>query len=188
MRADDVFRLITFANTTQSLSSEPLAANSENRERALEFVDRMSGGGGTEMMGAIDAIFDTPAPEGRKRLVFFLTDGMIGNDAAIISSIRDRAGDARVFSMGVGSSPNRYLIESMAYAGRGSALFIRQDGNASKAMNDFYALVDAPVVTDIGLHFSGVDVFDLLPSKVPDLFAAIRSSSPGNIKIQAAAR
>jgi Ca-activated chloride channel family protein len=172
MRADDVFRLITFANETQTLSADPLTANSENQKRALEFVDRMSGSGGTEMMGAINEIFNAPPLEGRKRLVFFLTDGMIGNDQAIIASIRDRSGAARVFSMGVGSSPNRYLIESMAYAGRGCAFFIRQDGDAFRAMQEFYDLVDAPVLTDISVHCTGVEIFDLLPQRIPDLFAA----------------
>jgi Ca-activated chloride channel homolog len=172
MRPDDVFRLITFSGSTAVLSENPLAASSDNKKKALDFVNGMNGGGGTEMMGAIDEIFASPAVPGRKRLVFFLTDGFVGNDQAIITSISRRLGSTRVFSMGIGSSPNRYLIEGMAYAGRGSASFIRQDGDADRAMNDFYRLIDAPVLTDISLHFDGLDCFDILPQNIPDLFAS----------------
>jgi Ca-activated chloride channel family protein len=90
MRNNDVFRLIKFSGSTGELSPEPLDATAANVARAVAYVDRMSGGGGTEMMSAINAIFDAPQSEGRRRLVFFLTDGFVGNEAAILTTIRER--------------------------------------------------------------------------------------------------
>jgi Ca-activated chloride channel homolog len=171
MRKHDVFRLMKFAGSTDVFSQAPLAATTENVEQALAYVNSMRGGGGTEMMTAIRAIFDAPPAAGRRKLVFFLTDGYIGNEAAIITTIKERLGSARVFGCGVGSSPNRFLIEGMAYNGRGASLFIRQDGNARKAMEEFYSYVDAPVLTDIQLHFNGVEILETAPRYLPDLFA-----------------
>lgn len=57
--------------------------------------------------------------DARTRLVLFLTDGYIGNDQAIVQAVRDNARASRVFSFGIGSSVNRFLLDEMARAGRG---------------------------------------------------------------------
>lgn len=119
---------------------------------------------------AINAIFDLPHVEGRKRLVLFLTDGYVGNEQRIITTIRNRLANSRVFSLGVGSSVNHYLLEGMAYTGRGVCMTIRQDGEADKATREFYSLIDAPVLTDIQLKWNGVKVHETVPAQLPDLF------------------
>ncbi len=170
MRRDDVFRLIKFAGSTDIMSPEPLKATPGNVTSAMQYVDGMRGGGGTEMMKAINAIFDLPHVEGRKRLVLFLTDGYVGNEQRIITTIRNRLANSRVFSLGVGSSVNHYLLEGMAYTGRGVCMTIRQDGEAGKATREFYSLIDAPVLTDIQLKWNGVKVHETVPAQLPDLF------------------
>ena len=76
----------------------------------------------------------------------------------------------RVLSLGVGSSVNHYLLEGMAYIGRGVCMAIRQDGEADKATKEFYSLIDAPVLTDIELKWNGVKVHETVPAQLPDLF------------------
>lgn len=171
MRQDDLFRVIKFAGSTEILSSDPLEASDTNVKNALDFIDNMRGGGGTEMMKAINAIFDTPPLNGRKKIVLFMTDGYVGNEINIISTIRERLGESRVFSLGVGSSVNSYLLKGMAYAGRGDCMIIRQDGEAQKAIDEFYSMIDAPVVTGLSLVWKGTDIIDPQPAQLPDLFA-----------------
>jgi Ca-activated chloride channel family protein len=171
MRRGDVFRILKFAGSTDEMSPEPLPATSDNITRALTYVDNMSGGGGTEMLSAINAIFDKRQSSQRRRMVFFLTDGYIGNEAAILTTIREKLGSSRVFGCGVGSSVNRYLIEGMAYNGRGVSMFIRQDGDAKKTVGEFYSYIDAPVLTDIEVNFKGIAITETAPCYLPDLFA-----------------
>ena len=171
MRKDDVFRLIKFAGSTDILSQKPLSATSENVSRALAFVDDMRGGGGTEMLKAIWSVFDTPELPSRKRIVLFMTDGYIGNEKEIIATINERLGNTRVFSLGVGSSVNRYLLEGMAYCGRGVCTILRHDGDAKEVTRSFYSTIEAPVLTDITLKMSNVYLVDRVPQHLPDLFA-----------------
>jgi Ca-activated chloride channel family protein len=171
MRSDDLFRVLKFSGSTEELSLTPLMATRENVDRALTYVDAMSGGGGTEMLMAINSIFDIPQSENRRRLILFLTDGYIGNESAILTILRKRLGNSRVFGCGVGSSVNRFLIEGMAVNGRGVSMFMRQGGDAAKTMQDFYSYIDAPVITDIQLKFNGVAVCEIVPDNLPDLFA-----------------
>ena len=76
--------------------------------------------GGTQMIEGIRAALDFPHDPRRLRFVTFLTDGYIGNEVQILAEIHRSIGESRVFSFGVGSSVNRYLMERMASAGRGA--------------------------------------------------------------------
>ncbi|MCC6357251.1 MAG: VWA domain-containing protein [Phycisphaerales bacterium] len=72
----DTFNLITFAGDTNILWDEPRPATPENRKAAQEFLASRKGGGGTEMMKAIDAALRVPTPTFQSQW-----DQFIGPDA-----------------------------------------------------------------------------------------------------------
>ncbi|MCH2160375.1 MAG: VIT and VWA domain-containing protein [Phycisphaerales bacterium] len=55
MRPGDTFNVITFAGKTAILWPEPRPASEANRVEAMSFISKLQGGGGTEMMDAINA-------------------------------------------------------------------------------------------------------------------------------------
>lgn len=83
----DTFNLITFAGDTSILWSEPRPATPENRKAAQEFLATRKGGGGTEMMKAIDAALRVQTPSFRSQW-----DRFIGPDN---KPGRDQLGPAR---------------------------------------------------------------------------------------------
>jgi hypothetical protein len=64
MRAGDTFNVITFSGNTAILWQNPRPATDANRAEARAFVESQQGGGGTEMMQAIDAAL-VQGPAGR---------------------------------------------------------------------------------------------------------------------------
>ncbi len=107
------------------------------------------------------------------RFALFFTDGYVGNDMAIIDAVRRNAGTTRVFSFGIGNSVNRWLLESMARAGRGEVEFVLLASDADEAVKRLSKRIETPVLTDISLAFSdGLDVVDMIPAPgaIPDLF------------------
>ena len=80
------------------------------------------------MIEGIKAALDFPHDPQRLRFVCFLTDGYIGNETEILGEIHKRLGASRIFSFGIGSSVNRYLIDHMAKAGRGRGGLSRAEG------------------------------------------------------------
>ena len=40
-----------------------------------------------------------------------MTDGYIGNEQQILGTLHDKLGASRIFSFGVGNSPNRFLMD-----------------------------------------------------------------------------
>lgn len=169
---DDTFRIITFSGSAQVMSEEALANTPENIKRAKEFIDQQRGSGGTEMLKGVQAAMSAPLDPEYMRIVVFLTDGYIGNETQILAAIEEKLGPSRVFSFGIGSSVNRYLIQRMAEVGHGEAQFVRQDEDPEKAVQRFVERIQKPCLMDIELDWGGLQTADVYPARVPDLFAA----------------
>lgn len=168
---DDTFNLITFAGDTEVLFAGPVPATQANIEKARAFLRSRNGSGGTEMMKAIKTALDPSDSNQHMRIVCFMTDGFIGNEDEIIAEIKKHP-KARIFSFGIGSSVNRYLLDKMAQNGNGEAEYVTPNDDGSKAARKFYERVRTPLLTDISIEWNGLDVADVYPQKVPDLFSA----------------
>jgi hypothetical protein len=111
--------------------------------------------------------------DARTRLVFFLTDGYIGNDQAVVQAVRDNARASRVFSFGIGSSVNRFLLDEMARAGRGVSEVVTLAEDADAVVDRLVRRIDAPVLTDLELAIDpALGIRDVIPStgRLPDLY------------------
>jgi hypothetical protein len=111
--------------------------------------------------------------DARTRLVFFLTDGYIGNDQAVVQAVRDNARASRVFSLGIGNSVNRFLLDEMARAGRGATEVVTLAADADAVVDRLVRRIDAPVLTDLEIAVDpALGIRDLLPAagRLPDLY------------------
>jgi len=171
LRSGDHFRIISFNNVASEYSNSPQIATKENIEKGLKFVDNLTARGGTEIATSITQAFNVLPINGNVRMVTFLTDGYIGNEAQILNLISQNIGDARIFAFGVGSSVNRFLLSEMGRKGRGFARYIDPTENMNDAAISLAARLNAPVLTDISLDFGDMEVSGLTPDVIPDLFA-----------------
>jgi Ca-activated chloride channel family protein len=167
----DTFNLITFAGDTHLLFPQPVPATPENLRKAQEFLAGRRGGGGTEMLKAIRAALAPSGDRDAIRIVCFMTDGYVGNDFEIVEEVKRNSG-ARVFSFGIGSSVNKFLLDKMAEAGRGEVEYVSLQDDGSAAARRFHERVRNPLLTDITLEWNGLPVVDVYPARVPDLFSA----------------
>ncbi|HEX8184577.1 MAG TPA: VIT and VWA domain-containing protein, partial [Blastocatellia bacterium] len=167
----DTFNLITFAGDTSILFPEPVHATGENLKLAQEFLSSRQGRGGTEMMKAIRAALDPSDAQGHIRIVCFMTDGYVGNDLEIVSEVQKHP-NARVFSFGIGSSVNRFLLDKMAEQGRGEVEYDTLSDDGSAAAKRFHERIRNPLLTDISIDWAGLPVTDIYPKRIPDLFSA----------------
>ncbi len=168
---DDTFQIIAFDGAAQSMTQGSLPATPANVARGLAWLEQLSGGGGTEMLRGIEAALAQPADPRRLRMVVFCTDGFIGNEAEIIQAVARLRGPARVFGFGIGGSVNRYLVEGVARAGRGAAEIVDLKESPEAAVQRLFRRLDRPVLTELEASFEGAEVKDLLPDRLPDLFA-----------------
>ncbi|MFQ5720472.1 MAG: VIT domain-containing protein, partial [Acidobacteriota bacterium] len=171
VRPGDTFQILRFSENASGLGTRPLTPTPANLQRALIYLDGLSGQGGTQMLAGIHAALDPPRDPERLRIVAFLTDGYIGNERSVLAAVQQSIGEARLFAFGIGSSVNRYLLEGLAEEGRGMAAFLGPREEPDAMVERFVRRIDTPVLTDIRLHFDDVEVTDLEPAIVPDLFA-----------------
>ncbi len=167
----DTFNLITFSGDTHILFEKPVPATPENVKRAQQFLNSNRGGGGTEMMKAIRASLDPSDSQQHLRIVVFVTDGYVGNDFQIISEVQKHR-NARVFSLGIGNSVNRFLLDKMAEQGRGEVTYVTLSDDGSSAAKRLHERIRNPILTDISIDWNGLPVEEVYPKDIPDLFSA----------------
>lgn len=171
LRPNDFFRIVRFSDTASSYSAEAQPATRAAVIRAANFVQSLDAGGGTEIPNAIRTAFAAPSPRDAMRIVVFLSDGYIGNEAEVLGTIGSLIGNARIYAFGVGTSVNRYLLDEMAHVGRGTVRYIDPTESGLDAARQFATRIETPVLTDISIDWGNLDVADTSPTLVPDLFA-----------------
>jgi Ca-activated chloride channel homolog len=174
LNPNDTFTIIDFANTTQQLSSQPLPNTPQNRNKAIDYINRLQANGGTELLNGIRAVLNFPAAtEGRLRSIVLLTDGYIGNENEVLAEVqRQLKPGNRLYSFGVGSSVNRFLLNRIAEVGRGTSRIIRHDEPTEEVAEKFFRQINNPVLTNIQISWEGTGEDAVIyPSVAPDLFA-----------------
>lgn len=167
---EDTFQVIRFGNTAQKLFPAPRPASPDAVRTALQWVDSFDATEGTMLIDGLHASLLFPHDPARTRCVAFMTDGFIGNDAEAIAETRRCIGPAHVFSLGVGQSTNRYLLDGLARAGRGAVAYLGLNDDAGQMMSQYFDRVSHPALTDITIDWSGAKVRDVFPREVPDLY------------------
>jgi hypothetical protein len=74
-----------------------------------------------------------------------------------------------VVAVGVGSAPNRYLLDELAVAGRGSALVLEPGGDAA-ALAALASRLGPPALRDVALDWRKLQVSEVVPGALPALW------------------
>lgn len=151
----DTFHLLSFSNAVGALAPRPLTADPANIALARRWLDRLHAGGGTEMLPALEAALTRPGDGERPRVVTFLTDGFIGNEEQVFAAIQRRTAEARVFAVGIGSSPNRWLLAEMAARSGGADAVIGLDEDPGRVVAGYFARAVRPALTELRLTWQG---------------------------------
>jgi Ca-activated chloride channel homolog len=169
LQPGDSFQIINFSERASQLGATPLEATPANIRKGLAYVDALNSDGPTEMIEGIKAALDFPHDPERLRFVCFLTDGFIGNEAEILAAVHEHLGASRIFSFGVGNC-NRYLLDHMAKMGEGAVAYLGLHDDGAKVMDDFFERVSHPAMADIKVDWGNLQVSEVYPQRVPDLF------------------
>ena len=171
LRPVDSFNILLFAGDSQLLAPASLPATPENVAAALDLLDRQQGGGGTELLAAMQRALAVPGDEGKARIVAVVTDGYVDMEPELFDLVRANLGRASLFTFGIGSSVNRHLLEGLARAGRGEPVVVTDMAKAASAAASFREMIESPVLTGVKVEFAGFAADEIAPWPVPDVFA-----------------
>ncbi len=171
LKTSDKFNIVFFAGSSSIYSPKSLQANSENISKAISFMEKQQGGGGTELLAALQTAMSLNSEENISRSFVIITDGYISVEKESFEYIRQNLGKANFFAFGIGSSVNRYLMEGMAHLGYGEAFIAQNEEEAKKVARKFEKYISQPLLTNIEFQFQDFNAYDILPEKMPDLFS-----------------
>jgi Ca-activated chloride channel family protein len=170
LRPDERFNVIQFNSTTDSLfpSAQPVAARTLALARS--WVAGLAAAGGTEIREALETALVGSDDPRLVRQVVFLTDGSVGNEGELLGVIRQRLGDTRLFTVGIGSAPNGHFMTKAAQFGHGTFTYIGDVREVEEKMAKLFARLENPVLTGIEVRWPEGAAVEAWPQRVPDLY------------------
>lgn len=172
LNPNEQFNVLLFSGDSAVLSENAsLPATPENIQQALQFISNEQGGGGTEILPAMQRALALPRAEGMSRSIIIVTDGYVNVEPQVFDLIRSKLGDANLFAFGIGSSVNRFLIEGMARVGMGEPFVLLNPSEAPAQAEKFRQYIQSPVLTQVKLDAQGFEMYDIEPPSMPDVFA-----------------
>ncbi|MGB0523336.1 MAG: VIT and vWA domain-containing protein, partial [Flammeovirgaceae bacterium] len=171
LRPEDRFNVMLFESGNEMLASESLPANKQNLRKAMAVIDKLRGGGSTDILGALKSALAMKETKNYSRSFVVVTDGYITVEQEAFALIRKNLGQANLYAIGIGSSVNRFLIEGLARAGMGEPLVVLDQKDANEKVERFRQYISSPVLTNIDMKFEGLEVYDVEPISYPDVLA-----------------
>ena len=167
----DRFEVMTFNIKPELAFGQLQAANPANKQQANDYLAKQSARGGTVLQPTISTAYKY-ASHDRPLNVVILSDGLTEPQErqTLLQLIQNRPGNSRVFCIGVGNDVNRPLLEQLAEDSGGLSAFLSASDDFTRQARAFRQKLVRPFATDLQLKFSGVEVTDLQPAAVPNLY------------------
>ncbi|MCI0694872.1 VWA domain-containing protein [candidate division KSB1 bacterium] len=183
LNPNDFFNIVDFASDIRVYQNEPVAATAANISQAVSYIDNIQANGGTNANEALLTGLSQTIPGGVNQVVF-LTDGLptVGetNTQRILANVRAaNKNNASIFVFGVGDYIGQDLLQALADENHGTASYLKENEPISDIIANFFARISNPVLVDVKLEFDDMQVFDLYPVDLPDIFAGFQQVIAG---------
>ncbi|MDH4318524.1 MAG: VIT and VWA domain-containing protein [Desulfobulbaceae bacterium] len=167
----DRFEVITFNREAKTLFNRLTAANEQTLTEVTGFFGKLQAKGGTLLRPALQVAYKYAEP-GRPLNVVIMSDGITNQDESgiLVEMIRSRPRDTRIFCVGVGNDINRPLLKRISGDAGGVAAFISNGDDFTRQASAFRRKLMHPVATELELQVDGLELYDIEPQKVSNLY------------------
>lgn len=190
------FYLCNFSTEATPYKPEMTKMNKDTREGALNFIKNLEAIGGTNISEALEISIKAlnKSETGNPRFIVFVTDGKptagLTEAADILKEVsRLNSNSIRIFSFGVGDNLNATLIDNLAEENGGVSDYVSEEEDLEIKISSLFSKLTHPVLTDADLQFHNVEVSQIYPRRVQDVFKDSnililgRYSKPGAARI-----
>ncbi len=184
----DRFNLITFSTESKSFKKNLVSA-SEYHKEALDYIDQIEARGGTNINEALLDALEMEYEQDRPNSIVFITDGLptVGeiDIGKIIRNVSDEnQSKIKIFTFGVGYDVNTVLLDKIASTNYAVSDYIEPNENIEQKITSFYDKISHPVLTNLSIDFGAMEVEEVFPKKLPDLFKGLQLTILGRYKKQ----
>merc|ERR1712241_28146 len=171
---------------TEEGSQSAIPATKENKKKAISHVLDLEANGGTNMNSAMlaglelakEVIRSETLPQGVASMLVFLSDGEATEGETSSKTIKENVAEANsetelpIFSVAFGSGADFDLLKEISLAADSFAKRVYEGSDAALQLENFYAEISSPVVTNLKFEYVGglVDNSSLSDDGVRTLF------------------
>jgi len=170
LTTQDRFNIIQFNNTVRSLFPTLEPVTTTTIKKAIHYAEHLSADGGTEMLPALRQALKSPQDLSRLQQIVLLTDGQVGNEEELFELLHHRLGSRRLFTIGIGATPNSHLMRKAAEFGHGTFTHIGHVTEVKDRLDLLLKKLERPVLTNIRFDQSGWAGLDAYPTQITDLY------------------
>ncbi len=177
LNKQDTFNIIDFSTSVKKFKPSPVSAGTTEIQDALKYINKLESAGGTNINSALlEALKQIENAKKPLNIIVFLTDGQptvdVQDENVILKNVKNaNKNNTRVFVFGVGYDVNTKFLDELASDNRGFSAYVRPHENIEIIVSDFFAKVSTPILSDLKVDFGSINVYDVYPSNLPDLFA-----------------
>lgn len=153
---------------------------------AIDWVSELAASGGTNIDDALTEAMEL-VDDDRPTYLLFLTDGLPTEGETDVPDILEHVSDTapdnvRLFAFGVGDDVDTFLLDTLSSEHHGASSYVRPGERLDETVSNFYAKISTPLLTDVELTIDGVEVEELYPNPLPDIFAGTQLIITGHYK------
>lgn len=173
LNAEDRFGITAFSTGVEMYATSLQPAS--QAKNASDWVNGLSAEGSTDINRALLETATMADPE-RPTYLIFLTDGLptqgVTHSQDILNNLKQTArNNLRLFAFGVGYDVDTFLLDSLTQEHQGLSAYVQPGQALDEVLSSFYSRISSPLLTDLKLDFGGMQVYDLYPNPLPDLFS-----------------
>lgn len=174
--AADLFNIVVFSHRADSFAAAPVPADPANKKAATAFINQQDALGVSNFEAGLGRAMQQAFPANRVNHVIFLTDGLPTFGEVELTPLSElvgewAAGQARLFTIGVGRDVDQGFLAGLAEEHRGEASFLSEEGDIEAALQELFASFVFPVLLLDELSFDQVEIHDVHPRGVEALAA-----------------
>ena len=163
------FNIIGFGTSYVSLFPHSVEYSQLNLDKAVKHVSAVTADlGGTEILQPLQHVYSVKPKPGLSRQIFLLTDGGVSNIDEVVGAVATNASNTRVFTFGIGLGVSTALVNKVAKAGRGKAVFISSKDRMQSRVMEVMNSAMSPSFTNISV--TGSQSMLVYPQSIPFLF------------------
>ncbi len=174
----DRFNVVVYNDGVETFFSGLEEAGETKIAQALDRLDRVDAGGGTNLDEALTTamkIASAERKEARPAYVIFMTDGLptVGRtDEKDILADTQKANeaDARLFAFGVGYDVNVRLLDRLVNDNHGRSDYVKPKEAIEAKISSLYNKIKNPIMTALKVRIENLRLRDMYPRELGDLF------------------
>lgn len=169
----DEFVALAFDDRVDGVPDLRLApATDRNRFRAVEGLAKLDARGGTELMQPLKYGASLLGNhDDREHVIVLVTDGQVGNEDQILRELAPALRKTRVFTLGIDQAVNAGFLRKLAAAGAGLCELVESEDRLDEVMGKVHRRIGTPIATELSLEAEGIQLEQVAPTRMPDVYA-----------------